>query len=135
MDKIYKQTQAYAAQHGEMEEWFASMEKNQACMLAIEKAIAPHYDSCTWVLAENAPQQVLEEFGLERTLYVLAVTVRQKETDGRISRKNKEWAKQMQVYPDMDMRGRDRNCCFVVDRVNPGLVDLFLTLIRNKMEE
>lgn len=46
---------------------------NIACKEAIETAISEHYR-----LGPEAVRQVAEQFGFDRTLYVLANTVRQK---------------------------------------------------------
>ena len=64
-------------------------------------------------------------------LYVLANTVQQKEWDGRFSRANKEWAGTVEVPPNPDSFGGERNREFVVDS-HPGLTDLFLTLAKRE---
>lgn len=66
-----------------------------------------------------------EQFGFDRTLYVLANTVRQKDHDGRISRDNKAWATTIPVSEDKNSFGDDRSSAFVVDS-HPGLSDLFV---------
>ena len=73
--------------------------------------------------------QVIEQFGYTRTLYVLANTVQQKDWDGRFSPANKTWAKTVDIPPNPDGFGGERNLDFVVDS-HPGLVDLFLTQVR-----
>ena len=80
----------------------------------------------------TAVSQVVEQFGYDRTLYVLANTVRHKEHDGRISRDNKTWARTIPIYEDPDAWGNDRNVEFVVDGHNPGLVDLFINAARHE---
>lgn len=71
----------------------------------------------------------MEQFGYDRVFHVLAVTVRQKDWDGRISQDNKAWAKTVPVFENPDARGTDRNCYFVVNS-HPGLTDLFLKQVR-----
>ena len=78
---------------------------------------------------KDAVPQVIEQFGYTRTLYVLANTVQQKEWDGRFSPANKAWAKTVDIPPNPDGFGGDRNLDFVVDG-HPGLVDLFLSQAR-----
>ena len=73
-----------------------------------------------------------EAHSYDRTLYVLANTVRHKEHDGRISRDNKTWARTIPIYEDPDAWGNDRNVEFVVDGHNPGLVDLFINAARHE---
>ena len=74
-----------------------------------------------------------EVFGMERLLYVLAVTVRYREWDGRYSEDNKRWAQTIPIVFQPDMAGRDRNLSYVVDQAHPGLVNLFLEQARKQM--
>ncbi len=64
-----------------------------------------------------------------RTLYVLANTVQQKEWDERFSPANKTWARTVDIPPNPDGFGGERNLDFVVDS-HSGLVDLFLSQAR-----
>lgn len=125
---LYLQTGSYAHEHGELDQYRASYKANIACRDAIDRAIAGNYhDNC---LDPACVGQVLEQFGYERMLYVLANTVQHKDHDGRISRDNKAWAKTVRVTPAPDGFGGDRNAYFVVDRSHTGLMDMFLTLAR-----
>ena len=72
-----------------------------------------------------------EQFGFDRMFYVLANTVQQKDWDGRFSRDNKAWAKTVDIPPNPDGFGGERNWEFVVDS-HPGLTDLFLTLAKRE---
>lgn len=127
---VYSYPADYAREHGELEQYRASHKANIACRDAIDTAIAEHYrDNC---LGNSAVKQVVDAFGYDRTLYVLANTVRQKDWDGRISHDNKAWAKTIPVYEDKDHWGSDRCCEFVVDRAHPGLVNLFVTQARHE---
>lgn len=127
---VYPYPASYAHEHGELEQYRASHKANIACRDAIDTAIADHYRDNR--LGNGAVKQVVEQFGYDRTLYVLANTVRQKDWDGRISRENKEWAKTIPVYEDKDSWGGDRRCEFVVDRAHTGLMDLFTTQTRRE---
>src|SRR5699024_4349256 len=102
---------------------------NIACKEAIEAAISENYRDNR--LDGAAVGQVTEQFGYDRMLYVLANTVQQKEWDGRFSRANKAWAGTVEVLPNPDSFGSDRNLEFVVDS-HPGLTDLFLTLAKRE---
>ena len=64
-----------------------------------------------------------------RTLYVLANTVQQKDWDERFSPANKAWARTVDIPPNPDGFGGERNLDFVVDS-HSGLVDLFLSQAR-----
>lgn len=124
---VYRFPGAYARENGELELYRASNKANAACKEAIEKAISEHYyDS---VLHKEAVEQVAEQFGHERILYVLAITIRQKDWDGRFSADNKQWAKTIPVMENPDAWGMDRNCYLAVNSYS-GLVDLFTKLAR-----
>ena len=126
---VYPDPASYAQEHGELEQYRASSRANIACKEAIEAAIREHYDGNS--LDSQAAAQVVEAFGLDRTLYVLANTVQQKDWDGRISPGNKEWAKTIPIHPNPDAWGADRNASFVVNS-HPGLTNLFLSTVRQE---
>ena len=126
---VYPYPASYAQEHGELEQYRASNKANAACKKAIEAAIREHYDGNS--LDSQAAAQVVEAFGLDRTLYVLANTVQQKDWDGRISPGNKAWAKTISIQKNPDAWGADRNDQFVVNS-HPGLADLFLSTVRRE---
>lgn len=126
---VYPYPLEYAHENGELEQYRASHKANIACRDAIDTAIADNYRDNR--LGAAAVKQVVEQYGYDRTLYVLANTVRQKDWDGRISRDNKAWAKTIPVYEDMDKWGGDRCREFVVNQAHPGLLDLFTTQARH----
>lgn len=115
----------YASENGEFEQYCLSRKANIACKDAIEQAIGDHYADNRLDTAA-AVQQVVDAFGYDRTLYVLAVTVQHKDWDGRISRDNKDWAASIPVFEDRTDGSADRNVYLVVDKAHPGLTDLFL---------
>lgn len=94
----------HARENGELELYRASNKASAACKEAIEKAISEHY--CDNVLHREAVAQVAEQFGHERILYVLAITIRQKDWDARFSADNKQWAKTVPVSENPDAWGR-----------------------------
>lgn len=59
-----------------------SRQANIACRDAIDRAIREHYHDN--ILSRKAVQNVVGQYGFDRTLYVLAVTVMDKNWDGRI---------------------------------------------------
>ena len=128
--KLYQHSGDYAREHNELEEYRASCKANIACKETIETAIRDNYhNNC---LGKDAVKQVTDQFGYDRTLYVLAETVREKDWDGRISRDNKDWAKTVPVSEDKDTWGNNRNLYFVVDSVNPGLTNIFINQARHE---
>ncbi len=126
---VYPYPASYAQEHGELEQYRASNKANAACKEAIEAAIREHYHDNQ--LDSQAAAQVVNAFGLDRTLYVLANTVQQKDWDARFSPGNKEWAKTIPIQKNPDAWGADRNASFVVNS-HPGLTNLFLSTIRQE---
>ena len=124
---VYKNNAEHARENGELELYRASNKANSACKEAIEKAISEHYYDN--VLHKEAVAQVAEQFGHERILYVLAITIRQKDWDGRFSADNKQWAMTVPIMENPDAWGTDRNCYLAVNS-HSGLVDLFTSLAR-----
>lgn len=97
--------------------------------MPIDAAIREHFRDN--VLSKKAVQSVTEQYGFDRTMYVLAVTVLDRDGDGRISQSNRNWAKMQPIFADPDDRGNERNRAFVV-RAHPGLTDLFLREVRHE---
>lgn len=127
---LYKYPATYAREHDELPQYRASHKANIACRDAIDDAIRDNYrDNC---LGHDAAKQVIAEFGFDRTLYVLANTVREKDWDGRIDHRNKDWARTIPVFEDENGFGDNRNREFVVDKAHPGLLDLFVTQARRE---
>ena len=124
---VYRHPAAYAREHGELDQYRASRRANIACKEAIEATISEHYRDNR--LDKDAVPQVIEQFGYTRTLYVLANTVQQKTWDERFSPANKTWARTVDIPPNPDGFGGERNLDFVVDS-HSGLVDLFLSQAR-----
>jgi len=130
---VYRHSAEYAVQHGEAFSYYESFDANQKCAAAIEKAVGENYrdnrlDSrATFV-------QVGQKFGMERLAYVLANTVQCKAHDERISESSKGWAATIPVADDTSVKGERRNLYFVVDRVNPGLIDLLVSQVRKHID-
>ena len=129
---LYLHSAAYASQHGEMAQYNRSYQANFDCKEAIEHAISAHYAD-NRLDTESAVKAVLEKFGSERVQFILANTIQHKDSDGRVSRDNKAWAKTIPMPEDS---GTSRHCAYlVVDGVNPGLTDLFARQARKTLQE
>ena len=124
---VYPYPADHAREQGELDVYRASLRANVNCKDAIEAAIRDNYHDNR--LDTAAVGQVAEQFGHERILYVLAITIRQKDWDGRFSADNKQWAKTVPVSENPDAWGTDRNCYLAVNS-HSGLVDLFTKLAR-----
>ena len=127
------QVYPYSAEVAEREddlEWYRQSTKlNIACKEAIETAISRHYRNNT--LDPIAVKNVVAQFGWPRTAFVLANTVRNKDWDARISHDNKDWAKRIPIYPDVNTFGEDKRLRYVVDS-HAGLTDLFINALRRE---
>ena len=123
---VYKETAEYAINNGEIDLYRRSMRANVECRMAIEDAIADGYDGLR--LDTSSVKDIIKQFGAERVEYVLANTVQQKDWDGRFSRDNKAWAKEISVCPE-------NRAAFSVGRPHPGLTDLFVSAARKELRE
>ena len=107
---VYLHSANYAKEFQETIDYRASFRFNLQCRDAICEAIDAHYRNDR--LDEAAVREVVEQFGYERTMVVLANTV---------------------IPCPCDMLG-ERGRQFLADKVHPGLVDLFITQVRKDYE-
>ena len=129
---VYPYSGEVAEREGDLEWYRQSHKLNIACKNEIEWAIARNYENNT--LSDEAVHQVVAQFGLPRTAFVLVNTIREKEWDGRISHENKAWAKRVPVYPDVDTFGQNKRLKYVVD-CNAGLTDIFVNFLRREYRQ
>lgn len=128
---VYPETGDYARAHGELDAYRASSKANDACKKAIEQAIRENFDGVR--LNPRAVQTVLDVFGPDRMMYILANTVQQKDYDGRFGRDNITWAWTVPVKSDIAM-GMDRRCYLVVES-HPAVLDGFVRHARTMVEK
>lgn len=123
---VYQFSFEYAYAHDECAQYNASLSASTACKQAIEEAIGKHYaDNC--LDSDAAVREVVKEFGYDRTLFVLASSIRRMDTDGRISRNNKEWARTIPIPAEDQGQGY-----YMVTRSHPGLLDIFTNTARHE---
>ena len=127
---LYTQSGAYAREHGELDAYRSSNMANLACKETIHSAIGDSYHD-NRLDAKEAVKQVVDAFGYDRTLYILALTVRHMDWDARFSHSNKEWAKTIPVPDDKDTWGNDCTVHYIVSQSHPGLVNLFINQARH----
>ena len=90
---------AYAAQHGELDQYRASHRANIACMHSIEAALWNNFDGEN--LYEDTTGEVLSEFGPNRVSFVLSATLQDRGYDPtRFSKENMEWAMTIPTFDD-----------------------------------
>lgn len=88
---IYKYSWETAKYENELKEYQESKRENIKCREAIEEAIRTHFDGMH--LDTSCVQDIFSEFGYDRTMWVLAATIKNKSFDGRFSNINKGWAR------------------------------------------
>lgn len=120
---VYPYPSDYAREHDELSQYRLSRKANFACRAAIENAIYNHHSMTTFE-SKAAVHEVVEKFGYERTFYVLAATIRRKETDGRFSSSNKNWARTIPVF---DSKSADFDV-----QSHPTLTDAFVETARHE---
>ena len=127
---VYPHTGTYAREHGELDAYRASHQEDIACKKMIEDVIRSNFDGMH--LNKSAAKLVLDEFGAERTVRVLANTVQQKNWDGRFSSENKVWAKAQDILGC----GGDLNLCgrFAVNS-HLAVLDGFISQTRRMIED
>ena len=128
---LYTHTITYAMEHGRADDYLESRKLNLDCKNAIEDAIRENFDGLH--LAHDAAKGVLEEYGAERVVFILANTVQHLEHDGRFSIGNKAWAKGYEI-PENINRGMDMNADYVVSS-HPAVLDGFIGLARDGIRE
>lgn len=124
---LYPYSFEEAQRNGETDLYKQSHNENIACAQAIKKALEDNFDG--YHLKPGIEQNIIADFGFDRTMYVLANTIQHYNYDGRISIYNKDWADTIYI-PDNHLSGINRNVDFLID--NPGLVNIFTADIRDR---
>lgn len=128
---VYSHSLEYAREHYELSDYHASYKENLSCETAINDAINANYKN-NRLDTDNVIKEVLDKFDRDRVIVLVVNTILAKQFDGRISRDNKEWAKNIPMPED-----RETNSHWIsllIDEVNPGLLDLFATSLRKMIE-
>ena len=122
---IYKHSLNEARRSGELDEYNDSMKENIACRYAIDDNTAKCFKDNH--LSSTGAKTVIAEFGYDRTMWVLAATIRCLSHDGRFSIENKAWARKMipDYLPEKDMQD------YVVSS-HPTLIDGFTDQVRHE---
>lgn len=120
---VYRQSFQEAVERGEVDQFHASRELNSDCAITIKEMLSKYYNYKTYCLdTAAAVKEVVDQFGFDRTIGVLANTIRHFDYDGRISRSNKEWAR---TIPSLGDGGG------ILIHSSPGLIDLFADRVRH----
>ena len=114
---LYQWSKREAKSCLEMDLWKRSHEENIRCARAIETAINQNFDGMH--LNANCAESIIQEFGYNRVMWVLANTLQEKKSDGRFSYDNKKWGDG--IYIPMDTPKHQ----FCVDS-HPAVLDGFI---------
>lgn len=125
MSYLYRYSFENAKQCGEIEEYHESQTENIRCKNAIEKAIADNFDG--YYLSDMAVKTALADFGYDRTMWVLAASILNKNYDGRFSHENMQWARS--VIPSYIPQKEIQNYC--VDS-HPAVLNGFIDEVRKE---
>ena len=79
--KVYRQSVTYAREHGELQQYHVSCHLNERCRDEIDAALAQRFDGLR--LGAGAVEQVVSEYGWERTKYVLAAAIQTRDGFGK----------------------------------------------------
>lgn len=127
---VYYEPFSYAQEHGEVDLYRTSYRMNSECKQAIHEAIADNYDGMH--LGDDAVNQVVQQYGMERVGYILANTLHHKSYDGRFSASNKEWAEQVST-PEHNAERMTFRTDWVVDS-HPAVLNGFVTMYQDELE-
>lgn len=125
MVDLYKHSRSEAIENDELDLWRESYNANRECKSAIEKAISANFDG--FYLNDESAESVIAKYGFDRTMWVLAATVNYKSYDGRFSKSNKNWAKEIvpsYIYEDELFR-------YAVNS-HPAVLDGFIDIVRKE---
>lgn len=127
---VYYEPFSYAKENDEVDLYRTSYRLNSECKQAIQEAIADNYDGMH--LGDDAVDQVVRQYGMERVGYILANTLHHKNYDGRFSPSNKEWAEQVST-PEHNAERMTFRTDWVVDS-HPAILDGFVTMFREELD-
>lgn len=99
---IYKNNLDYAKANGEKEQYLENMNQCDKCGTKIRRSIVEHFNN-NFLDVKKITAELAEEFGFERTMFMLALRVDSLKSDGRVDITNKEWAsKFLASYPNAE---------------------------------
>ena len=129
---FYRYSYESAKRDGNINDWNESLQANINCKRYIDGdktgLSSTAYDG--FHVDENYAKKVVEEFGYERTMYVLANTVRHLREDGRWSQKVRDWAKD--IY---DGTIHDKHAWSYVLNTHTGLIDILAKNVRKLYDD
>ena len=101
MKPLYKYSAETAKHDGELDVWRESKNENIRCRDFLDDQIAKRFDGMT--LPSDCVENTVKEFGYDRTMWVIANTIQERNGDGRFHSRNTEWAKRFNI-PDANRK-------------------------------
>ncbi len=95
MKPLYKFSFSEAKRSGETEEFRESFQENIRCRDFLDNEIKEKFDGMH--LPNECAENAVKEFGYDRTMWVIANTVLERDGDGRFHNKNRDWAKSLNI--------------------------------------
>lgn len=95
MKPLYKSSIEEAIRNNEKEECIESLRENVRCRDFLDNEIREKFDGM--YLPDECAENTVKEFGYDRTMWVIANSVQQREGDGRFHRENQDWAKKLNI--------------------------------------
>ena len=95
MKPLYKFSFSEAKRSGEIEECRESFRENIRCRDFLDNEITERFDGM--YLPSECAENAVKEFGYDRTMWVIANTVLERDGDGRFHSKNRDWAKSLHI--------------------------------------
>lgn len=126
MKHLYRYSFSEAKRNNEVNEWRESKNENVRCRDFLDKQISEKFDGMH--LPNECAENTLKEFGYDRTMWVIANTVLERDGDGRFHRQNCEWAKSLGIIKS------DRNYEFAL-RSHSCIVDGLASQVQKMYSE
>lgn len=98
MKPLYKFSFSEAKRNNEVEEFRESLLENIKCRDFLDHEIGEKFDGMR--LPDKCAENAVKEFGYDRTMWVVANTINERQGDGRFHSKNREWAKNLHIPND-----------------------------------
>ena len=87
---LYKYSWQEAKRQGQEQDWRLSYSENCRCAREIEQTINDNFDGKN--LNGKCVKPIIDKYGFNRVLWVLAATLKEQKHDGRFSQENKDWS-------------------------------------------
>lgn len=126
MIPLYRYSFSEAKRNNEVDEWRESIKENIRCRDFLDQQITEKFDGMN--LPSECAENTIKEFGYDRTIWVIANTVLERDGDVRFRSKNCEWAKSLGIIKS------DRNYEFAL-RSHSVIVDGLASQVQEMYSE